>query len=108
MNYNCIQRNQSIFALYTTNAFKESKYYCVAKLVQKGKYYCNMSYIQVQEMIQIYYIFLLFEKLFYEHVKRFHVQGTKLYKLSFGKSKYTLLSTGQFNIHLLLATIYYL
>ena len=63
MNYNCIQRNQSIIALQ--NKFKEENYYC------------DMNYTQVNQMknpiaiwiiykwrklIKIYYIFILLEK----------------------------------------------
>ena len=57
-------------------------------------------------MNQIFYFLTLFEKLHYEHDEIFQVQGTNLHKLLLQQSKYTLLSTGQYNNNYLLATIY--
>ena len=99
MYYNCIQRYQYIIVLYTTIAFKESNYCCIAKWDLRKKYYWDMNYIQVKKMNQIYYVLILFQKLHCEHVESFHVQGTKSHKLILGQSKYTPLSTGQCKNH---------
>ena len=55
--------------------------------------------MHMKKMNQIHYILILFEKLCYEHVDTFHVQGTKSYTILLGQSQYTLLPPGQSSNH---------
>ena len=111
MHSSCVQRI-NVLLCYELQLFsKKSKYYyityykCIQGIIvlqnnfKERKCYCDMTYIQVKKISHIYLILILFEKLHYEQVERFHVQGTKLCKLLLGQSQYTLLSTGQSNNH---------